>query len=578
MRTDVPTRPAQPSTRINEIEVRTVEGQSQVFSANYSGLPDDVVAPRVRQLAAQLTEWISVTQSRRNSLLSRDAYVAPDNPLAQMAVARAAVANDDIVGGAADVTEGLMFQGVQWEGDEVDDADVFNQISRDINLDAILRAAWRELFTTSQVVVAGWWERKNYKVRGRTAPPQEPPPPPDPLTGVAPPPPPPKRGNKKRKTYDVTVPTQLTILDSLRVIPVGNRLWGGDTLAWHGTAEEIAIWDSRLDQPSAFDPTMAQLILGRYHPSEEEKVELSALGVNVENLLELNPTRVWRHTLTRPSYARWADVRLKTTFPILDLKQQLREADRVTLIGAANYILLIKKGLPDEPAHQAEIDNLKRGFDVMAKVPVIVSDHRLEIEIISPKQDHTLQREKHDTLDSRLMSRVLGALTLSGSGQRNESTVTVARMVARLLESRRHMLRRAFEQHLAHEVLERNPDAFEDEPSLAFTPRRVQLDSDDQISQMILALRQQRELSRESILEYVGFDQEVEANRRIVEQAMYDPIFQTAVPFNSPLNNAGGLPPGAFGPTGGRPDGGGNPPPGQVGKPTKTPGTPGKAG
>jgi hypothetical protein len=454
-----------------------------------------------------------------------------------------------------------MFQKVAWEGESSDDADIFNQISTDVDLDSFLRAASRELFTHSQVVVTSWWERKTYKVRGRNPIPhdQKPPPPaPDPLTGITPKPEPPKRGVKRKREYRLYAPTQLTILDSLRVIPVGQRLWGGDRLAWHGTAEEIEIWDSGLDRPSAGDPTMSQLIIGKYTPDRQEATELSNLGVDPSRLLELNPMRVWRHTLTRPSYARWPENRLRSVFPLLDLKRQLMDADRVHLIGAANYILLVRKGAKDEPPHQAELESLRRNFDVLAKLPIIISDHRLEIDIITPSQDFTLNREKYEVLDGRIIARLFGAITLSGQGQRNESTLTIARMVARLLESRRHMLKRALEANFARRIIEANPEIdWEDEPNLAFTPRRVQLDADQEIAQMILALRQSKEISRESILEYVGLDEAVEANRRIVEAQMYDDIFETAVPFSSPVNNAGGLPPGAFGATGGRPTGGG---------------------
>ncbi len=545
------------------VEVNQVEGYNVAW-INHSGLPDDKVLGDVRQTAAALTEWVLSSQTpgrrRGSGLLDRNAYVVPTNPIQQMLLARQAVQDDDIVGGTADVTEGLMFQGCKWEGTDADDCDVFNQVATDLNLDAYLRAAYRELYTHSQVVTASWWEQKTYTVRGFNPPDKEAPPKPDPITGQVPPPEMPKRGPRRRKRYEVYVPTQLTILDSLRVVPVGNRLWGGDRLAWHGTAEEMEIWDSGLASPSTLDPTMAQLILGRYTPSREEAVELSNLGINPKNLLELNPIRVWRHTLTRPSYARWAEVRLKGVFGLLDLKRQLMEADRVNLIGAANYILLVKKGDKDNPAYQHEIDNLQDNFQVMAKLPVIVSDHRLTIEIITPKTDLTLNREKYDVIDSRILARTLGAFTVS-TGGKVDTTIGLARMVARLLESRRHMLKRAVEQHVGRQIMELNPDAFEDEPNLSFTPAQIQLDNDAQITQMVMALRAQKEISRETVLEFAGFDQAVEADRRRWEaESGMDDIFQTAIPFSSP-----GLPPGngtsVAGPgnQGGRPKGGGKP-------------------
>jgi hypothetical protein len=79
-----------------------------------------------------------------------------------------------------------------------------------------------------------------------------------------------------------------------------------------------------------------------------------------------------------------------------------------------------------------------------------------------------------------------------------------------------------------------------------------------------------REISRESLLEFFGFDQEAEALRMELEELMYDDTFKSQVPFSAPGqggapqdgDNSGdeGTPPaaqGAAGAQGGRPKGGG---------------------
>lgn len=545
---------------------------AQPTFVNLSGLPDSRVEGSMREVASQLTRWVTDQRSAgngRSSLFDRSAYVAPDNPYEQMRIGRLALANDDIVSGAAEVTEGLIFQGVKWEGEEPDDADIFNQISRDIDLDAYIRVAYRELFTCSQVVTASWWGWKEYTVRGRSNPEDLPltrki----DPATGVETfeeprdektlrPAKKPK-GVKRKKKYRVWCPVALSVLDSTKVVPIGNLMWGGDRLAWHSSKEEMEAF------AAGTDTTMETLFVGQYTPGKAEEKELVRLGIDPTKLLELNPQYVWRHAVTKPSYQRFPEVRLKSVFKLLDLKAQLMESDRVALIGAANYILLIKKGTKDDPAYPEELANLRENFTTVAKLPVIVSDHRLEIEIIVPSQDYVLQAEKYDMIDRRILNRLLGAVSIGGSGQRNESTLTVARGVARQLETKRHMLKRSLEKHIAHEVVEHplNDAKFEGEPNLAFTPRNVQLDSDQQITQAIMALRTQKEISRESILEYFGFDQSVEAQRReFEEESGLDDIFQTAVPFSSPeQNGAGTPPPQVTGPQGGRPTGGGSPP------------------
>lgn len=535
---------------------------------NASGLPDRMVQGTVDKIGRELAKWVDNQRASRQklSMFDRSSYVAPDNPYGQMEIARRAVENDDVISGVADVTEGLAFQGVQWESDEADDADIFNQISRDIDLDKVVRTWWREEFTYSQVVVGMWWGQKEYTVRGYAPPKEEPlvKIPGDPAMGVAERfeeprdpetnrPLKPKRGPKRKKKYDIWCPTGITFIDPQRVVPVGSGMFGKDDLAWQATEGEINAFKRVLDG-TRFDPIMERFFLGPYTPSQDEARGLEAMGIDTRRLLLLNPETVFRHTVTTPDYRRFPDVRLKATFSLLDLKTQLMEADRVSLVGAANYILLIKKGEKDDPALPEELQNLKDNFTVLAKLPVIISDHRLTVEIITPDQNFTLMGDKYDTLDRRILNRALGSLTVTSSGQRNESTLTVARGVARLLESRRLMIKRELEKRIARAVVDhpRNKDKFEDEPNIAFVPRNVQLDSDAQVVQAVMSLRTQRELSRESILEFFGFDQEVEAQRRLnEEESGMDAIFGSQVPFSSPQMD---------GAMGGRPFGGGQPP------------------
>lgn len=557
---------------------RPIDGEPTSW-INASGMADEQVLPSVREVAYQLNSWVQETRAMRgrSSLFDRRGYVASDNPYSQMIIARKAVAEDDIVAGVAEVTEGLIFQGTKWEAENPDDADVFNQMSRDLNMDDVLRMAYRDLFTYSQVVFCSFWGNKTYQVRGRTAPTQQtltavv-----DPVTGVASYEPPrdpvtnqvvkpPTKGAPRRKKYDIWVPTRISVLDSCKVVPVGRSLWGQDRLAWIATKDEMRLWEG-VYMGTEDDATLATLVIGVYRPSEDEEIELANLGIDPSRLLELNPQYVWRHTYTRPSYERWATNRMKSVFRLLDMKQQLMDSDRAALVGAANYIVLVKKGSEKEPAVGEELSNLKEGMKTVARMPVIISDHRLEIEIITPKLDMTLVESKYDTLDRRILMRLLGALSVASSSRSGDNTLTVGRMIGRVLESKRLMLKRTFEQYVARAVVDHpmNAGKFDAEPNLTFTPRNVQLDSDAQIIQAVMALAAKNDLSRETELEYFGFDQEVEAQRKIEEEESgLNAVFQTAIPFSAsgtqPIQNGGGMPPGAFGAQGGRPSGGGKP-------------------
>lgn len=541
---------------------------------NDSDLPtsDLLSSPEIRKLSRELANWREAAMGTRRlkgrGLFDPGKFTVDDNPYSQMRTARAAAADDDAVASTIEVTEGLALQRVTCESPDEHVADIFNQINAQLDLDSHLRIVWRELETYSQSVTATLWGYQSYKSRVRNPSEKR------------------NRDGKQRtypsrKEYRLYVPTQVVTLDPTKVVPVGNPLFGADRLCWHASLGEDEALDG--DGYGALDPVASQLIIGKYTPDSEEKAELAALGVDPGRLWELDPRRVWRTTIGRPAYERFAPVQMRSLFRLLDMKQQLLAADRVALVGNANYILLVRKGDKDSPGKPDEIRHLKENFKVMATLPVIISDHRLSIDIITPAFDNTLDAKRYDLLDRKIVGRLLGEVGSGKGGNSDSSTQTSSRMIARRLESRRLLIKRSWERHVITEIWGNgwNESAFASfhpsvKPSLVYTPRHVQLDNDAAIMSMILTARQAEEISRHTLLEGLGIDQEVEAMRRDLEQSRW-PDWQQKVPFNSPANSggddSGGEPSQVSGSRGGRPAGGGSSPKsasGQIKKRTTT--------
>lgn len=569
-------------------DVEATSGITRDFEIrNYSGLDDALVRqdPQMRHLAKELSRWSDNLRSAqgRGSMFDRGAFTPPANVYDEMRAARTALEVDDIVSGVADITESFAFQGEKWESLNADEADVFNQWSGDVNLDGVLRRMWREEYCISQVVVGLQWGWKEYTVRGRmTSEQQEQDHADEQLqqitdqqqgVPVLPEKPKKPKGRKRRKKYRLWVPTNITVLDATKIVPVGFSPIGPEKLAWCASKAEMGYWQAVQDG-RIVDLEMTNFYLGQYNPPRDEKERLGKMGVPTDRLLLLNPEMVFRHTLTKGDYEAFPQLRMKSIFGLLDLKRQLVNADRASLVGAANYILLVKKGTDERPAVQEEVDNLKENYNFIAKMPVIISDHRLSIEIIAPKIDLTLQGEKYDVLDTRILMRLLGTLSLGARGQRNETNVTLSHAVARMMENRRHMMKRTLEKQIAKAIVDhpKNQKAdggsqFEEEPNLVFLPRHVTLGFDAALLQALLSLRTQREVSRETILEQFGLDQATEAMRMEHEEDVYDEIFKTQIPFAAAgMGNPNGQPgqgntgdPAANGRQGGRPIGGGQP-------------------
>ncbi len=498
---------------------------ASVVIDNQSDLDTSLVLDSIRQdnqLMAQLTQWTNNTRGigtdsygtprpRPGGIFQRDRYVTPESLYEQLELAGRAVEDDDVVSSVADITEALAFSRSSFYSNDKDEEDIFNQIARDLNLDARLREMWRETFTYNQAYYAVWWTTKTYKVRGRT-----------------------EDGNARRKSLSLKVPEAITFLDPLSIAPVGSTVFNREQLVYIASREE----SEQFDKPEVrlTDPIISRLILNRYVPTAQDKRWFSEQGLSCDYLYRLNPETVFRHTGTRAQYRRIAPVKMKSVFELLDLKHQLRSMDRAHLIGGTNFIILIKKGTDNMPAQPIEVQNLQQQVRTIARLPVLVGDHRLSVEIVTPKLDTTLDASRYSTLDSRITARLFGMFLLGGRssvGTGTDDSSGLVKVISRGIESRRHMMQRSLEQNIFNRIFELN-EVLTTAPKLKFHPKSIDLGFDPALASFLVELRLSRELSRETLLSQFDIDQDDEAEMLEREADQYDKIFQTQVPFSSP--------------------------------------------
>lgn len=504
---------------LNDTDVST----DDVFSAFNSQHPE----------LAALTRWgQQVTgAARQGGLFERDRFVTPDKIFEQFHVAFDAAQTDDVVSGILETTEALAFNKARIDCEDRDEEDFWNQVAEDLNLEERLREIWRELFIVSQCYVGVLWDRKSYRVRGTTS-----------------------DGNKKRREFkNMRVPAAMTILDPLKVVPVGNFLFGQERLVYVVDKVEGAAIDSVLAGQNTSDLAVSQLIDSRYEPDRTEASLITNYsGADTSNMFWLNPNRVFRITATRPDYMRFAEVRMKSVFELLDLKHQLRQMDRAHLIGGTNFIVLVKKGSDTMPAKQNEVNALAGQVRGAARVPVIVGDHRIEVEIVTPKTDQTLEPTRYNGIDARITAR-LYQMFMTGNfaaGAKGDDSLKLARVVAKGMESRRQNIGRNMEDQIFTRAFKLNEKKLKEQPVLNYIPRRISLEFDPNMTNFMLDLRDRGDISRETLLGEVDINQEDEARKREREEEDgYDDIFtSTNVPFNGE-GGPGGLP-GEGSPTG----------------------------
>jgi hypothetical protein len=487
---------------VSEVEPELVMG-SEAFQ--------QVAGPIQRALAAW-AEDIRQPPSRNKGLFARNKYVTPGEVFGQMALAYD-TADDDVVSGVLETSESVAFQKVTFESEDKDQENVWNQIGRDLNLDSFVRTAFRELNLVSQIYPVRWWGQKRYTVSGKG-----------------------DKGRSRRKEFNLTVPVGLGFLDPTRVVPVNGDIFGGSQLAWIATDDELEMVNSGGGDRE--DQLISRLFVGQYNTSRSEEQKLEKEDIDVDRLVALNPDFVYRHTLTKAPFDRWANVRMKSLFPLLDIKHQLREMDRAFLLGGINFVVLVTRGTDDRPTSTSEVDATATMLRTQSKTPVIVTDHRINIEIITPDVEHILNEAKWKVVDERILMKMWGTFQMPSDVGGRETSLTLGKVIARGLASRRHMLKRSIEENLVRATQEHfaNADAeFDEKVRLEFRPRHIELEFDNELAGMLQELRDRGDLSRETLLSEFGFDQELEALRRKTEDDKYPDTFPPVnVPFDSP--------------------------------------------
>lgn len=517
---------------------------------NETDVPNDDIMTALRtqnpEIAA-LMRWSQTIQSesRRGGIFERDMYTDPKNIFDEFRVAANAAENDDVVAGVVGATEALAFNKMSLECEDEDEENIWNQIAADMDFDSRLREMWRELFVVSQFYIAILWGKKDYKVEGRTP-----------------------KGTRRKKEYKgLNVPVGLTLLDPLKVIPVGNMMFNQERLVYIAEELEAENFDKVLAGEETDDLIVSSLIEGRYQPGDLEKQKLKAItGANLDHLYYLKPENVFRHTETRPQYERFAKVRIRSVFELLDMKRQLRQMDRSFLLAGTNFIVLVTKGTDDRPATGKEIAQLATQVKMSARVPIIVGDHRINVEIITPKLDATLEPNRHNLIDSRITSRLYHILASGNysSGMKGDDSIKISKVIARGMESRRHMMRRIIEAKIFKPTFEKNDSFKSSAPKLRFHPKRITLDFDSNIATYLQDLRDRGDISRDTMLEELDISQEQEALKRVREKENgFDDVFVPSfVPFSGTapdeVNKGEQMQPGAAGRRrGGNKNGGG---------------------
>jgi uncharacterized protein (DUF983 family) len=373
-----------------------VEGAPHAVIDNRTDLPDGVVQHAIEdrwvELAgmqfSQPSNFSLYATTNQGSMLARTPFRTPSNPIQEVQLARTVADTDDDVGAAIGELLAIAFGGglMNQHSDEKT-LEFFNQICEPTGLD--LETTFEEMYR--EYLISGSITTLSLFLRQRLSyfPPKS----------------------------DSPVAAQLQVprvgilpAENLRVIT--NDILGQGELAYHVEDSNFKNWLNEYFNPrtpplrksimAQEEPVMAALFTGRIQvPYNDGDPASRGLA-----LFTLNQRMVHRTTMPKGAMP-YPRPLLTRNFPLLEAKRLLNIMDYALLMGGTNYIVIAKKGSEKQPAQPGEVENLQNQIVHASRSGVLVGDHRLDIQIVTPNLEEMLNPSKRKLVGRKIAMGLL---------------------------------------------------------------------------------------------------------------------------------------------------------------------------
>lgn len=516
---------------------RDVRAGDRGLIVNETGLDDLMVEDAIgtyfvenASLASSKTSF--QTYAQQGSLLARSEFKVPSNIIDEIRLARDLAERDDDVRSALAWSVASAFKDGS-KNFHMDDRTraLFDEMWEEGNISHALKDMYREYLISAQINTVSLYTRTDVEFQ--------------------------LFGSEELETESLAVP-RIGVLPAEQIRIVGNDMFGTGRLAMDPESESLRRW---LDE--YFDPNTSA---GRKHAmGMEDRVsaamftgvyEVDAFSSDAEEMSSfssklylLNPNMVHRSTMPKGSW-KYPRPPLTANFALLEAKRLLNIMDYALLQGGSNFIVIAKKGSDQIPAEKAEVVGLRETVRRASKTGVIVGDHRLDVEILTPDLKELLSPSKRRLLGRKLAMSMLrvpehGTEEPGGEGMKAELT-----QMTDVITSDRNDIARHVEQHVYKQTRRRNRKVFTKGTPDIWFPRLILQDSNF-FNEYVLKLRDRGDIPRRWAVEAAGypFDAAVEERQREIDNDIDETMTPAAVPFASPemgpQDNGTGRPPGA---------------------------------
>jgi hypothetical protein len=517
-----------------ELAIAAEQRGGGVLIDNRTDLPDHVVQDAVEtffvenaSLAGASAANTFQTYASEGSLLARSRFRTPANVYDEIKLSRDLADRDDDVRAVIGLMIATAFSdGMENHHPDEKTVTLFNGLAAYMNLDGVFKRMYREYLIAQQVTTVSLFTRRQAVDVGEG-------------------------------DTEAMVAPLIGVLLSERVRTIGTDLFGNAELAyipepklerWLSEYFDEKTTPARKAELRRQDPVSAVMFTGKVQV--DAKADMT--GVPIE-AYRLNPRMC--HRTKAPCDGDTPRPLMTANFALLEAKRLLNLMDFALLQGGMNFIVVAKKGTDERPALQPEIENLKQVVRTASRTGVIVGDHRLTFEIITPDLTSLLDKSKR-TLLGRKIAMTLMRLpeTSEDSGGSGAATEAELEFISRVISSDRADLRRHVENYIYEEAAKRNNALSNGTPRVWFP--KIVLQGTQYFTDYVLKLRDRGDIPRKTAVEAAGFDWEagVAQRKRELAENIDETMMPAAVPFSNPTagpqdNNSGR-------PTGTSPDNG----------------------
>lgn len=476
------------------------------------------------------------------SLLARSKFRVPGSVIEEIILARDLAERDDDIGSAIGAAIALGYgEGLQNTHEDEVVVAMFDEIAKYAKLETrVFPEMHRELLIASQVTTACLFIQKQISFT--------------------------PMGADRQRTRAIAQPI-IGVIPAEQIRVLGNDLFGTAALAYRPFTNQQEMWlqeyfSSRTSPARKFEMRQEDPVLTALLVEEIQYDDYTMMGVGsvygdpkdppMHNrfIYRLNPTMVARSCFPK---GQWPHPRplLTRSFPLLEAKRLLNLLDYGLLEGGANFLIVVKKGSDLKPAMPEEIRNLRETIKRASRTGVVVGDHRLDVEIITPDLKELLNPAKRKLIARKLTASMLRIPDFQdsdsgGSAMASSETEILSRVIA----SDRAILAEHIECNVYEAASDRNGESLQGAASLWFP--KIILQGAQFFTDMILKLRDRGDIPRKYGVESAGFNYTAAVQQRRMEKSSGDdrvltppPVPFTAQGAGGGLNdNGGGRPPG----------------------------------